>query len=214
MKTRTKKREKIIGAATSLFSRWGYAKTSLEDVARGAHIAKATIYYYFSSKEDVFIAAIREKAEELFQALVTEIDSVPSFEEKLSRFLKLPMRYIFENMPILGEALRQIPEQYLSKLEENRADYRSRMQHILASILECGREQGILEDNVNVPRLSETINDWFLFGDTWVDISEKERIIQRIERDHDLIINLILYGIVKRGSENAAASKKKAKGKP
>lgn len=192
------KKERILAAATELFSHYGYGKTALEDIARSANIAKATIYYYFPSKEDLFVAAIQAKAEELFTALNSEIEAASGFDQKLSCFLRLPMKYIFTNMPILVEAMTQIPPNFLQKLDENRQDYRLRMNDLLARIMDFGKAQGIINEQIDSGRFSEIVNDWFLMGDSWFDASDKDRIIQRIERDHELIIQLLLFGIVKQ----------------
>lgn len=195
------KKEHILASATDLFSHWGYNKTSLDEVARGAHIAKATIYYYFSSKEMLFIAAIRTKAEELFARLDEAIDSVGKFEDKLACFLRLPMTYIYENMPILIEALHQIPADYLESLVELRTDYRARMNSLLAGIMDFGRKEDIINPWVDSLRFSELINDWFMLGDSWIDSQDKDKIIRRIERDHELIVKLLLHGIIKPSLE-------------
>jgi AcrR family transcriptional regulator len=52
-----KRPEEILDAAMRVFSRRGLHKTNLEEVAREAGISKGTIYLYFKSKEDLFIAA-------------------------------------------------------------------------------------------------------------------------------------------------------------
>ncbi len=48
------KARRILAAATSLFARYGYKRTSIDDIAREAEIAKGTIYLYFDSKEACF----------------------------------------------------------------------------------------------------------------------------------------------------------------
>lgn len=54
------KRESILEAALSRFGRYGYRRTSMEEIARDAEIAKGTIYLYFSSKDELF-AALTER---------------------------------------------------------------------------------------------------------------------------------------------------------
>ena len=54
------KKQIILDIATRLFSRYGYNKTSLDEVASEAQIAKGTVYYYFSSKE-IGRASCRER---------------------------------------------------------------------------------------------------------------------------------------------------------
>jgi AcrR family transcriptional regulator len=50
----------IVEAAFEEFARSGFAATKLDDVAARAGITKGTIYLYFPSKEDLFLATVRE----------------------------------------------------------------------------------------------------------------------------------------------------------
>ena len=54
------KSKEIAQAALKLFSLKGYAATTVEQIATTASIGKGTVYEYFQSKEDIFIAAIME----------------------------------------------------------------------------------------------------------------------------------------------------------
>ena len=48
------KREAILGAALELFGRYGFRRTSIDDIARRAGIAKGTVYLYVETKETLF----------------------------------------------------------------------------------------------------------------------------------------------------------------
>jgi len=48
------KREAILAAALELFGRYGYRRTSIDDIARQAGIAKGTVYLYVENKEALF----------------------------------------------------------------------------------------------------------------------------------------------------------------
>jgi AcrR family transcriptional regulator len=50
--------ERLLDAATTLLVRWGYRKTTLDDVAREAGVGKGTIYLHWKDKSDLFRAAI------------------------------------------------------------------------------------------------------------------------------------------------------------
>lgn len=52
--------EEITAAALRVFARRGLHQTALEDVAKEAGVSKGTIYLYFKSKEDLFIAAAQQ----------------------------------------------------------------------------------------------------------------------------------------------------------
>lgn len=67
----------IIAAAMKLWKDRGFTATRLEDVAKGAGIAKGTIYLYFPSKEALFEAALEER---LVATVKTASDAAQSFE--------------------------------------------------------------------------------------------------------------------------------------
>ena len=58
-----RKTEDILVAAEELFLRAGFGDTSMQAVATRAGVAKATVYSNFPSKEDLFAAVIRRRAE-------------------------------------------------------------------------------------------------------------------------------------------------------
>ena len=51
-------REKILVAAIQRFSKFGYRRTSIDDVAEEAGLARATVYLYWRKKEDLFVAGL------------------------------------------------------------------------------------------------------------------------------------------------------------
>lgn len=62
-KWRRRKEERpgeIVAAALESFAAHGFANTRLEDVAARAGVSKGTVYLYFSGKEDLFKAVVRE----------------------------------------------------------------------------------------------------------------------------------------------------------
>src|SRR6201996_9023364 len=71
-------KESIKRAAQDLFRKFGYHKTSVNEIARRAKIAKATIYKYFESKEDVLHSLlmdyIRVNVDDLVQSHHTQMD--------------------------------------------------------------------------------------------------------------------------------------------
>jgi AcrR family transcriptional regulator len=47
-------RERILAAAMTLFGRYGYRRTSMEDIASEAGLSRAALYLRFRNKEDIF----------------------------------------------------------------------------------------------------------------------------------------------------------------
>jgi len=56
-----KKRQRILDAATRLFTDQGYESTSVDDIAAVAGVSKQTVYSHFGSKENLFGVAVAEK---------------------------------------------------------------------------------------------------------------------------------------------------------
>jgi AcrR family transcriptional regulator len=59
------RRRQILDAAIAVFARQGYAGTGTADIARAAGIGEPTIYRYFPNKRELYVAAIREGADEI-----------------------------------------------------------------------------------------------------------------------------------------------------
>ena len=65
-------RENILKIAQDIFSKYGYKKTTLDDIANAVRKGKSSLYYYFKSKEDLFQAVIMKEVE----VLARELDKV------------------------------------------------------------------------------------------------------------------------------------------
>ncbi len=63
------KRELILDAALELFRVRGFRRTSMEDIAEAAEIAKGTLYLYFRSKEELFAALSQRLGERILEAM-------------------------------------------------------------------------------------------------------------------------------------------------
>ncbi len=62
-------REYILKIAQDIFSKYGYKKTTLDDIANAVRKGKSSLYYYFNSKEDLFQAVIMKEVDILKREL-------------------------------------------------------------------------------------------------------------------------------------------------
>jgi AcrR family transcriptional regulator len=69
--------QELLAAALDLFVERGYASTRLEDVARRAGVSKGTLYLYFTNKEELFKAVVREN---IVPALGEAEDIISTYE--------------------------------------------------------------------------------------------------------------------------------------
>ncbi|MDK2977860.1 MAG: hypothetical protein PWP52_574 [Bacteroidales bacterium] len=89
----------IISVANKLFSRFGFHKTSMDEIAKIARKAKGSLYYHFASKEDLFREVIIKEMNNLKNQL-TIIFNNPD----LSAYEKLK-NYSIKRMEILNNAV-------------------------------------------------------------------------------------------------------------
>ena len=72
----TETRERILDVAQELFTRQGYDKTSLRDIAERLQITKAALYYYFERKEDILIE-LHLRLQALGSDVLDELEAAP-----------------------------------------------------------------------------------------------------------------------------------------
>ncbi|UCH11121.1 MAG: helix-turn-helix transcriptional regulator, partial [Fidelibacterota bacterium] len=74
----------ILAAAKQLFARKGYQETSMSDIAEACELGKATLYYYFPTKEDIYqeiiLTTTREYHESL-EASIRDLDQIGELVE-------------------------------------------------------------------------------------------------------------------------------------
>ena len=91
-------RDKILSVANKLFSRFGFHKTSMDEIARIARKAKGSLYYHFASKEDLFREVV---AKEIYNLQSNLSVIISNNELKAAEKIKL---YLIKRMEILNNA--------------------------------------------------------------------------------------------------------------
>ncbi len=80
-------RDRIIAAALISFSKKGFDKTRMDDIALESNVSKGTLYIYFKSKEDLFYALCEKNLIELrnrlFSLFVTNHEVNDARDQKL-----------------------------------------------------------------------------------------------------------------------------------
>jgi AcrR family transcriptional regulator len=137
-------RDQIVTAATEHFSRYGYEKTTVSDLAKAIGFSKAYIYKFFESKqaigEKICANCLREIETEVSTA-VAEAELPP---EKLRRMFKTiveaSLRLFFQDRKLYEVAASAATEHWQSVLA-----YEERIQKLLRDILQEGRQTGDFE---------------------------------------------------------------------
>ena len=88
------KREIIVKVAQTLFARFGLNKTTVQEIAKAAHMGKSSIYHYFKTKEDIFKAVIDKESSLLSEEVNKAIEKATSPQEKLRAYIMTRMLYL------------------------------------------------------------------------------------------------------------------------
>src|SRR5215468_8757844 len=74
---RLQREERILDAAAALLVRWGYRKTTIDDVAREAGVGKGTIYLHWKDKNELFRAALWRASQQVTEDTMQRLTADP-----------------------------------------------------------------------------------------------------------------------------------------
>ncbi len=89
-------RVSILEAAQNLFAKFGYKKTTMEDIALELHKGKSSLYYYFKNKEEIFQAVIDKEQNVLISELKKVVKASKPPKDKLNDYVLTRMKTISE----------------------------------------------------------------------------------------------------------------------
>ena len=149
-------REEIMKAATAEFYKKGL-KFTLQDIAASMHIAKKTIYVYFSDKEDLMISLIDYgfAAIHADKAAVAESD-LPLAEKIRKIMIAMPDEYKVLDFRLFSELQRKMPAVYKVLMKHLETDW----EPVLA-LLEEGIASGVIRSSVDIRILRMMITSSF-----------------------------------------------------
>ncbi len=81
------KRDLILRAGSECFARFGFEKTTLDDIGRRAGLNKASLYYYFKNKEEIFIAVVLAGTQAFIADLQAKTLAFPDVRKQVRYFL-------------------------------------------------------------------------------------------------------------------------------
>ncbi|KKC45142.1 TetR/AcrR family transcriptional regulator [Acinetobacter sp. V2] len=137
-------RDQILTAATEHFSRYGYEKTTVSDLAKSIGFSKAYIYKFFESKQAIGEMICANCLREIEDEVNTAINEAEYPAEKLRVLFKV----IVEASLRLFSQERKLYEIAASAASEKwdaTVAYESRMNNLLQNIIQEGRQSGDFE---------------------------------------------------------------------
>lgn len=95
---------KILESAEKLFLEQGFLKTTTGQIAQLAGCNQALVHYYYRTKEQLFERVYEQKIQLLFSNFIAEVEACDSFEESITRMVRMHFRFLKEN-PMLPSFL-------------------------------------------------------------------------------------------------------------
>ncbi len=146
---REERAERILDAAATLILRWGYNKTTLDDIARQARVARGTIYLHWKTREELLMALITRERLKVGEEIRQRMESDPA-GMTLRGLLKISMLAVMKN-PLMRAVLSRNTEM-LGKLADQEYTQSSFMESIVAykQFLEMLRAQGVVGTDLDL----------------------------------------------------------------
>jgi len=143
-------KNKIIKSAISTFSKYGYDKSRMDDIAKTANLSKGTIYLYFKNKEELFNAISERNTNELKNQLSklfqnSDNDLITRIQNFYEDFNDQGYRMFFE---IIAESSRN------KKLKQLLYQERRKILDIIIDHLNILKEKGYIGKDIEITEIA------------------------------------------------------------
>lgn len=142
-------RQRLIRAAEAQFRRFGYRRTTVDDITTDAGTGKGSLYLHFNSKQDVYLAVVTESLER-FVARATVVlaghDTVP---RRLAALVEATARHYGED-ELLRASLFGHDDLVAGRVAELAAEIqRERIRALLEEVLVEGQAAGAIRSDLD-----------------------------------------------------------------
>ncbi|TYC94410.1 TetR/AcrR family transcriptional regulator [Novosphingobium sp. BW1] len=184
-------RDQIIAAAHQCFARYGYAKTTVADLAKEIGFSKAYIYRFFESKQAIGEEICGSRLEKIISETQDSIEKGDSATDCLRRMFKsLTTRsadLFFHDRKIYDITAHSAAERWGSS-----EAYKETVREMLAEIIKLGRESGEFERKTP---LDETCRAILYAMMPFIDPLHLERNLDLLPDAPQEVVSLILRSL-------------------
>jgi AcrR family transcriptional regulator len=173
------RREDLVRAAATVFKAKGLQRANLGDIALQAGVDRASVYYYVSSKEELFHEVVRDAVEDNLRRARAIRDSPGPAPERLRALVHDLMRAYAEHYPILYVFVQENLSHVTGRDAAWAADMRrgnNEYAQIVVDLVQAGYDEGSMVERgpawvvaYGVMGMVGWTNRWFNPGETPVD---------------------------------------------
>lgn len=187
-------RAQIVGVARKIFTRYGFRKTTMEEIAAATRKGKSSIYYYFKSKEEIFRAVVEREAEEL----KIQLDSTIKRDDDPIDKLKTYILFRLHHVRTVENFYAALNDEYLSSMDfilEIRRQFDLQERQVVKEILEEGMRYGtfqVVSSEIGAIAIATMMKGLELP----LLLSDEHKTDREVLLDD--LIRVLFYGIIKR----------------
>jgi AcrR family transcriptional regulator len=185
-------KEKILETARVIFTRFGIKKSTMDEIAKKIRMGKSTLYHYFKSKEDIFLAVVKRESDTLKKNLQEVLEKKDSPKDKFRNYVKTRMKYLKE-LSVYYATLTDAYFDIYSFAEEIREDFQNFELESLKSIFTEGVEKEVFD--LKNPELTAKMIIIAFKGFEYLLITKEET--PDVESEFDMFIDMFFEGILK-----------------
>lgn len=186
-------RERILKTAQKLFARFGFNKTTVDEIAAAAHVAKSTLYHHFPGKQDIFRAVIEQEGQTLTARIAAAVEGAASAQDQLRAYVVTRMRHLGELANFYSALKEEYLEHYsfIEKVRER--DFQGEIR-VLRGILADGVKRGefrVRDGDVEVTALA-VITALKGLEYPWIAAAD----VPEATEHTDVLLRLLFHGIL------------------
>lgn len=187
-----KTKRKIFQIAMKLFSEKGYDNTSIEEITAVAGVAKGSLYYHFSKKEDIFDLLLEEGMKLLKNSIEIKTRNCSTALEKIKAIIMIEIKISVKYEDLVSVVFSQI----FGKESKNLKCQKAVFEHveIIKNVIQEGIESGEFY-NGDVEALAAGI-----FGTTYSSLLYRIKAHEVIDEEkvYNGFIDTVVRGISKK----------------
>jgi TetR/AcrR family transcriptional repressor of mexJK operon len=142
------KEEAIIKAARKRFAHFGYSKVTMDEIAGDVEMGKASLYYYFPTKENLFQEVIVQEQEEFADEIEKILQNENCAEDKLVQYVDQRLKY-FQKLFNLGALSFYSFIEKKSHFKQYYKDFEERELQLLSKIFDEGKKKNEFKKDVD-----------------------------------------------------------------
>jgi AcrR family transcriptional regulator len=188
--------KEIIDVARTLFKTYGFKKTTMGHIAMSLGKAKSSLYYYYSSKEEIFEAVIQEEMTELLNQIHQALAGASSSKEKLIAYCRCRLAKL-RQLYNLSDVLKSEIAELQCMMNEVRSKFDTSHVELVKGILLEGVHNGefkkVNRDNIELVAYLMVSS----FRGLAVPLMVSQQSCPRLDLQIDTIVDIMVEGIGK-----------------